>query len=93
MPNADRVRELLPELRRDLEDLVRIPSVSVLGEVGDDLLAACAKTEQLFKDAGVATSILEIPNTAPITNSCPILRGMGETRIDPQISQQCLCQS
>jgi acetylornithine deacetylase/succinyl-diaminopimelate desuccinylase-like protein len=66
MPSADRVRELMPQLVRDLEDLVRIPSVSVPGELGDDLLAACAMTEQLFKDAGVATSILELPNTAPI---------------------------
>lgn len=66
MPSADRVRELMPQLQRDLEDLVRIPSVSVPGELGDDLLAACAKTEQLLKDAGVQTSILEIPDTAPI---------------------------
>jgi acetylornithine deacetylase/succinyl-diaminopimelate desuccinylase-like protein len=66
MPSADRVRELMPQLRRDLEDLVRIPSVSVPGELGDDLLAACAFTERLFQDAGVSTSILEIPETAPI---------------------------
>lgn len=66
MPSADRVRELMPQLRRDLEDLVRIPSVSVPGELGDDLLAACAMTERLFQDAGVSTSILEIPETAPI---------------------------
>jgi len=31
---ADATRALLPELRRDLEALVRIPSVSVPGEVG-----------------------------------------------------------
>lgn len=66
MPSADRVRELMPDLRRDLEELVRIPSVSVPGQLGEDLLAACAMTERLFQEAGVQTSILEIPDTAPI---------------------------
>ncbi|MFT4034873.1 MAG: M20/M25/M40 family metallo-hydrolase [Patulibacter sp.] len=66
MSTIDRARTLLPELRRDLEALVRIPSVSVPGEVGEELLAACALTERLFREAGVDTSILELPNTAPI---------------------------
>lgn len=66
MSSADRVRELMPQLRRDLEDLVRIPSVSAPGELGDDLLAAADLTERLFRDAGVDTSILELPETAPI---------------------------
>lgn len=63
---AERVRQLMPELRRDLEALVRIPSVSAPGVVTDELLAACALTEELLQGAGVRTSRLELPGTAPI---------------------------
>lgn len=66
MPTADHVQALLPQLRRDLESLIRIPSVSVAGEVSEELLAACDLTERLFREAGVQTSILELPGTAPI---------------------------
>ncbi|WP_445147844.1 M20/M25/M40 family metallo-hydrolase [Baekduia sp. Peel2402] len=57
---------LLPALRRDLEDLVRIPSVSVPGEVGPALLEAFEKTSALFADAGVAVGRLDLPDTAPV---------------------------
>jgi acetylornithine deacetylase/succinyl-diaminopimelate desuccinylase-like protein len=60
------VAGLLPDLRRDLEDLVRIPSVSVPGEVGPDLLAAFERTSALFADAGVAVGRLDLPDTAPV---------------------------
>jgi acetylornithine deacetylase/succinyl-diaminopimelate desuccinylase-like protein len=66
MPSADSVRQLMPQLRQELEDLVRIPSVSVPGELGPELLTACAFTEQLFRGVGVDVSLLELPNTAPI---------------------------
>src|SRR3954452_682902 len=60
------VAGLLPELRRDLDDLVRIPSISVPGEIGDPLLAAFELTTRLFADAGVAVGRLDLPGTAPV---------------------------
>ncbi len=76
MSVADRVREGMPQLRRDLEALVRIPSVSAPGEVSDELLAAADLTEQLFAGAGVATSRVELPGTAPIiTGEIPAPEG------------------
>jgi cysteinylglycine-S-conjugate dipeptidase len=60
------VADLLPQLRDDLEALVRIPSVSVPGEVGPDLLEACDLTSALFADAGVSVGRLELPDTAPV---------------------------
>lgn len=66
MPNAETVRGLMPQLRADLDALIRIPSVSSPGVVDEPLLAACGLTEQLFKDAGVDTRIVELPRTAPL---------------------------
>jgi cysteinylglycine-S-conjugate dipeptidase len=66
MVAADDVRKLVPDLRRDLEDLVRIPSVSVPGELGEPLLEAFEMTSRLFADAGVAVSRLDLPDTAPV---------------------------
>ena len=63
---ADKVRELMPGLRADLEALVRIPSVSVPGELGPDLLAAFEETSRLFADAGVTVGRLDLPDTAPV---------------------------
>jgi hypothetical protein len=60
------VRRLTPELRRDLEELVRIPSVSVPGELGEPLLAAFEMTSRLFADAGVEVGRLDLPDTAPV---------------------------
>jgi acetylornithine deacetylase/succinyl-diaminopimelate desuccinylase-like protein len=69
---ATRVRELMPELRRDLEALVRIPSVSVEGRVDQPLLDAFELTSRLFADAGVAVDRLDLPATAPVlTGSIP----------------------
>ncbi|MCU0314928.1 MAG: hypothetical protein MUC84_12840, partial [Solirubrobacteraceae bacterium] len=62
----DRARALMPELRRDLEELVRIPSVSVPGEVSGDLLAAFERTSELFAGAGVQVGRLDLPDTAPV---------------------------
>ncbi|HET8754381.1 MAG TPA: M20/M25/M40 family metallo-hydrolase [Solirubrobacteraceae bacterium] len=66
MVAADEVRKLVPGLRRELEDLVRIPSVSVPGELGEPLLEAFALTSRLFADAGVAVGRLDLPDTAPV---------------------------
>lgn len=63
---AARARELMPELRRDLEALVRIPSISVPGTVDRPLLDAFELTSQLFADAGVAVERLDLPGTAPV---------------------------
>ncbi|HEY7623338.1 MAG TPA: M20/M25/M40 family metallo-hydrolase [Solirubrobacteraceae bacterium] len=66
MSVADDVRRLGPGLRRDLEDLVRIPSVSVPGQLGEPLLAAFEMTSRLFADAGVEVGRLDLPDTAPV---------------------------
>lgn len=63
---ADTVRELLPQLRRDLDDLIRIPSVSVPGRIDEPLLAAFALTSKLFAGAGVEVGRLDLPDTAPV---------------------------
>ncbi|MDW5598667.1 M20/M25/M40 family metallo-hydrolase [Conexibacter stalactiti] len=63
---ATRVRDLMPELRRDLEALVRIPSVSVPGQIDQPLLDAFELTSRLFADAGVAVDRLDLPDTAPV---------------------------
>src|SRR5687768_4567779 len=60
------VRRLLPELRRDLEALVRIPSVSVPGRIDQPLLDAFELTSRLFAEAGVAVGRLDLPATAPV---------------------------
>lgn len=66
MALADDVRELMPELRRDLEELVRIPSVSVPGRIDQPLLDAFELTSRLFADAGVAVDRIDLPDTAPL---------------------------
>lgn len=59
-----RARGLMPQLRSDLEALVRIPSVSVPGEVGDQLLEAFEMSSRLFGDTGVAVGRLDLPDRA-----------------------------
>ncbi len=61
-----KVRELFPGLRADLDALVRIPSVSVPGQIGADLLAAHDMVAGLFADAGVEVGRLDLPDTAPV---------------------------
>ena len=63
---AERVRALMPGLRRDLDDLVRIPSVSGAGRPEGPLLEAHALVSRLFAEAGVEVSTLELPGTPPI---------------------------
>ena len=63
MENA---RALMPELRRELEALVRIPSVSAPGRIDQPLLDAFEMTSRLFAEAGVAVDRLDLPDTAPV---------------------------
>ena len=65
-PDADVVRALMPELRRDLDALVRIPSVSLPGVIDEPLLEAFEFTSKLFADAGVEVGRLDLPDTAPV---------------------------
>jgi cysteinylglycine-S-conjugate dipeptidase len=66
MGAADEVRTLMPELRRDLEALVRIPSVSAPGKFSEPLLEAFELTSRLFANAGVEVARLDLPDTAPV---------------------------
>jgi acetylornithine deacetylase/succinyl-diaminopimelate desuccinylase-like protein len=65
-PDAEVVRALMPGLRRDLEALVRIPSVSVPGVIDEPLLKAFEFTSELFAGAGVEVGRLDLPDTAPV---------------------------
>jgi len=56
----------MPELRRDLEQLVRIPSISAPGVIDEPLLAAFELTSELFADAGVSVDRIDLPDTAPL---------------------------
>ena len=61
-----RVAGLMPQLRRDLEELVRIPSVSVPGVIDAPLLEAFELTSKLFAEAGVEVGRLDLSDTAPV---------------------------
>lgn len=63
---AERVRALMPGLRRDLDALVRIPSVSGAGRPAAPLLEAHDMVTRLFAEAGVTITTLELPHTSPI---------------------------
>jgi acetylornithine deacetylase/succinyl-diaminopimelate desuccinylase-like protein len=63
---AVRARGLMPQLRSDLEGLVRVPSISVPGRVDDPLLEAFEITSRLFAEAGVEVGRLDLPDTAPV---------------------------
>lgn len=57
---------LMPDLRRELEALVAIPSVSGPGRPDAPILAACHEVVRLFEGAGAQVELLELPGTAPI---------------------------
>ncbi len=63
---AGTVEALMPRLCSDLEDLVRIPSISVPGRLDDALLEAHEMVARLFADAGVEVGRLDLPDTAPV---------------------------
>jgi hypothetical protein len=92
---AVKARGLMPQLRGDLEALVRIPSVSVPGRVDDPLLEAFELTSRLFAEAGVEVGRLDLPDTAPVvtgeipappgsptvpSSTRPVRRGRGAAR-------------
>ena len=69
MPGPDlaaAVTALMPQLRRELEALVRIPSISGEGRPDEPLQQAHDEVVRLFRDAGVETDTLRLPDTAPI---------------------------
>jgi acetylornithine deacetylase/succinyl-diaminopimelate desuccinylase-like protein len=63
---AEIVAALMPSLRAGLDDLVRIPSVSVPGRIDDALLEAHDLVGRLFSEAGVEVERLDLPGTAPV---------------------------
>jgi acetylornithine deacetylase/succinyl-diaminopimelate desuccinylase-like protein len=64
---GDKVNSLMPELRSDLEDLVRIPSVSGAGRPEQPIIEAYKLVERLFADAGLQNArALDLPDTSPI---------------------------
>jgi acetylornithine deacetylase/succinyl-diaminopimelate desuccinylase-like protein len=56
----------MPTLKSDFDELVRIPSVSVPGQIDDTLLEAHDMVARLFRDAGVEVGRLDLPDTAPV---------------------------
>ena len=69
-PLAERVRELMPQLRDDLARLVAVPGISVAGypeHTRPALLETYELVVGMLRDAGVETlGSLELPDTAPI---------------------------
>jgi hypothetical protein len=65
-PTGESVAALMPDLLADLVRLVAIPSVSVLGRIGEPLLQVFALTGELFAGAGVEVGRLDLPDTAPV---------------------------
>jgi acetylornithine deacetylase/succinyl-diaminopimelate desuccinylase-like protein len=63
---AEIVAGLMPSLKSDLEELVRIPSVSVEGQIDESLLHAHDMVARLFSAAGVEVGRLDLPDTAPV---------------------------
>jgi acetylornithine deacetylase/succinyl-diaminopimelate desuccinylase-like protein len=55
-----RVREQMPQIRSDLETLVRIPSISHPGHDPSQLGRSAKATEKILRDAGVDTRIVEV---------------------------------
>ena len=66
---GERVRELMPDLTRDLVELVAVPSVSLRGypaSTHGPLLRARDLVARLLSDAGCAVASIELPETAPV---------------------------
>src|SRR2546428_4971852 len=60
-----RVRELMPTVRRDLETLVRIPSISHPGHDPRELRRSAEATATILGVAGCETRLLEIEGAPP----------------------------
>ncbi len=60
-----RLDAVLPSVRADLEDLVRIPSVSAQPAHADDVRRSAEATAELFRAEGFAVEILSVDGGAP----------------------------
>src|SRR5687768_13378011 len=68
LPELDlrrRVGDVLPSVRRDLEALVRIPSVSALPAHAEDVRRSADATADLFRAEGFEVEILTVEGGAP----------------------------
>ncbi len=65
MELTQRVRDVLPAVRSDLEALVRIPSVSALPSHASDVRRSAEATAALFEAEGFAVEILTVDGGAP----------------------------
>ena len=65
MDLRQRVTDVLPSVRSDLEDLVRIPSVSALEEHADDVRRSAEATADLFRAEGLDVEIVSAGGGAP----------------------------
>src|SRR5712691_3315934 len=61
----ERVADLMPRLRGDLETLVRIPSISHPGHDPSQLQRSAEATAQILSDAGCETKLLAIEGAPP----------------------------
>jgi acetylornithine deacetylase/succinyl-diaminopimelate desuccinylase-like protein len=59
------VDRVMPSVRRDLEDLVRIPSVSADPAMKEQVRRSAEATAQLFRDEGLDVAILTAGDSAP----------------------------
>src|SRR5438270_13336732 len=65
VPLRDRVRDLMPRIRADLETLVRIPSISHPGHEPSQLRRSAEATAKILSDAGAAARLLQIEGAPP----------------------------
>src|SRR4051812_16088006 len=65
MDIKQRVTDVLPSVRADLEALVRIPSVSALPAHADDVRRSADATADLFRAEGFDVEILTVEGGAP----------------------------
>ena len=65
MDLRQRVTDVLPSVRRDLEALVRIPSVSALPAPAEDVRRSAEATADLFRAEGFEVEILTVEGGAP----------------------------
>jgi acetylornithine deacetylase/succinyl-diaminopimelate desuccinylase-like protein len=62
----DRVAALMPQIRADLERLVRIPSIAFPGYPDEPVRAAAEATREILRDAGLANAeLIDVPNAPP----------------------------
>jgi cysteinylglycine-S-conjugate dipeptidase len=65
VPLRDRIRDLMPRIRADLETLVRIPSISHPGHDPSQLRRSAEAAAKILGDAGAESRLLEIEGAPP----------------------------